>query len=124
MVGVLEARGDDPVAHEIRAFVNALDEDQQIDLMALTLVGRGDCEISEWAQARQQTAGAHNDRTADDLLGSPLLPEFLEDALNDTGRSCEDEKLGRLQHHWRGNINPSSQRNQRCVVLLTNLELT
>ncbi|MEY3080498.1 MAG: hypothetical protein RJA94_483, partial [Pseudomonadota bacterium] len=41
MVSVLEARASDPVAKEIRAFVNALDEDQQIDLVALTWVGRG-----------------------------------------------------------------------------------
>ena len=42
MVSVLEARTKDPVAQEIRSFVNAMDEDQQIDLVALTWVGRGD----------------------------------------------------------------------------------
>ena len=96
MVSVLEARANDPVAQEIRCFVNAMDEDQQIELVALAWVGRGDYEMSEWAQARQQAAAAHNDRTADYLLGLPLLSEFLEDALNDTGRSCEDEEIGRL----------------------------
>ena len=69
------------MAQEIRAFVNALDEDQQIDLVALTWVGRGDYDIGEWAEARNQAAAAHNDRTADYLLGLPLLSEFLEDAL-------------------------------------------
>ncbi len=96
MVSVLEARGSDPVAQEIRAFVQALDEDQQIDLVALTWVGRGDYEIGEWADARAQAAAAHNDRTADYLLGLPLLSEFLEDALSDCGMSCEDEVSGRL----------------------------
>jgi hypothetical protein len=96
MVSVLEARGNDPAAREIRAFVSAMDEDRQIDLVALTWVGRGDYEISEWAEARQQAAAAHNDRTADYLLGLPLLSEFLEDALSDCGLSCEDEDLGRL----------------------------
>ena len=96
MVSVLEARGNDPVALEIRAFVNAMDEDRQIDLVALTWVGRGDFDIGEWAEARAQAAAAHNDRTADYLLGLPLLSEFLEDALSDCGRSCEDEDLGRL----------------------------
>ena len=96
MVSVLEARGNDPAAREIRAFVSAMDEDRQIDLVALTWVGRGDYEISEWVEARQQAAAAHNDRTADYLLGLPLLSEFLEDALSDCGLSCEDEDLGRL----------------------------
>ncbi len=96
MVSVLEARGNDPAAKEIRSFVNAMDEDRQIDLVALTWVGRGDYDISEWEEAREQAAAAHNDRTADYLLGLPLLSEFLEDALSDCGRSCEDEELGRL----------------------------
>ena len=96
MVSVLEARAGDPVAREIRAFVNAMDEDQQIDLVALTWVGRGDYGIGEWAAAREQAAAAHNDRTADYLLGLPLLSEFLADALTECGRSCEEEDLGRL----------------------------
>ncbi len=96
MVSVLEARGDDPAAEEIRAMVNVLSEDQQIDLVALTWVGRGDYDIGEWHDARAQAAAAHNERTADYLLGLPLLSEFLEDALSDCGRSCEDEEIGRL----------------------------
>jgi hypothetical protein len=96
MVSVLEARGNDPAAQEIRSFVNAMDEDRQIDLVALAWVGRGDYDISEWAEARQQAAAAHNNRTADYLLGLPLLSEFLEDALSDCGLSCEDEDMGRM----------------------------
>ena len=96
MVSVLEARAGDPVTQEIRSFVSALDEDQQIDLVALTWVGRGDYDIDEWHDARSQAAAAHNERTADYLLGLPLLSEFLEDALSDCGRSCEDEEIGRL----------------------------
>lgn len=96
MVSVLEARAGDPVTQEIRAFVNAMDEDQKIDLVTLTWVGRGDYEIGEWAEARAQAAAAHNERTADYLLGLPLLSEFFEDALSDCGLSCEDEEMGRL----------------------------
>jgi hypothetical protein len=96
MVSVLEARGNDPAALEIRSFVNAMDEDRQIDLVALTWIGRGDYEIGEWAEARAQAAAAHDARTADYLLGLPLLSEFLEDALSDCGKSCEDEELGRM----------------------------
>ena len=84
------------MAQEIRAFVNALDEDQQIDLVALAWVGRGDYAVNEWTDAREQAAAAHNNRTADYLLGLPLLSEFLEDALTECGRSCEDEEVGRL----------------------------
>lgn len=90
MVTVLEDRRNDPVFDEIHGFINALDEDRQIDLVALAWVGRGDFTIDEWASARDEAAAAHNNRTAEYLLGMPLLSEFLEDALSDAGRSCED----------------------------------
>lgn len=90
MVEVLESRRNDPVFSELSEFINGLDEDQQIDLVALAWIGRGDFEIAEWAEVRAEAARAHNNRTAEYLLGMPLLSEFLEDALHDAGRSCED----------------------------------
>jgi hypothetical protein len=41
MVSVLEDQPDDPVYEELMAFIGALDEDEQIDLIALTWLGRG-----------------------------------------------------------------------------------
>ena len=35
-------------------------------------------------------ARVHNRRTASYLLGIPLLPDFLEEALAAFGRSCEE----------------------------------
>ena len=42
MIDVLEDDGRDPVAREIAGFINALSEDEQIDLVALMRLGRGD----------------------------------------------------------------------------------
>ena len=42
MIEVLEDDGRDPVAPEIAGFINALREDEQIDLVALMRLGRGD----------------------------------------------------------------------------------
>jgi len=96
MVEVLEARRSDPVFAELQGFINGLDEDRQIDLVALAWIGRGDYTIDDWAEARGEAASAHNTRTAEYLLGMPLLSEFLEDAWTEAGRSCEDEEMGRL----------------------------
>jgi hypothetical protein len=90
MVEVLETRQNDPVFAELTEFINALDDDAQTDLVALAWVGRGDFGIEEWQEARAEAARAHNDRTAEYLLGMPLLPDFLEEALSAAGRSCED----------------------------------
>src|SRR6516164_8329721 len=88
MISVLEDHRDDPVLQELRGFINALTEDEQIDLVALTWLGRGDGDIEDWR--------AHNDRTAPYLLGMPQLADFLEDGLAALGGSCEEFEMGRL----------------------------
>jgi uncharacterized protein DUF3775 len=47
VVSVLEDQPDDPVYDELMAFIAGLDEDEQIDLIALTWLGRGDASIEE-----------------------------------------------------------------------------
>jgi len=89
MVEVLEDRGDDPVVWELAAFIGAMNEDEQIDLVALTWLGRGDGSLQEWDELRAEAAHAHNRHTALYLI-TPLLSEYLEDGLAEFGRSCAD----------------------------------
>jgi len=96
MIEVLEQRLDDPAFAELHAFIDALDEDQQTDLVALAWVGRGDYAIADFAQARSDAADARSGPTAGYLLGLPLLAEFLEEALSQAGRSCSDEDMQHL----------------------------
>jgi hypothetical protein len=67
-----------------------MSEDEQIDLVALAWVGRDDNTIAEWDELRAEAARAHNERTADYLLGKPMLADQLEDALAQLGLSCEE----------------------------------
>jgi len=96
MVSVLEDHGDDPVIAELRAAIGGLSEDEQIDLVTLAWLGRGDGGIDEWDDLRAEAARAHNKRTASYLLGMPLLSDFLEEALSQLGFSCEDFAMGHL----------------------------
>jgi len=89
MISVLEDHKDDPVYREITAFIGALTEDEQVDLVALAWLGRGDGTIEDWPELRAQAASEHNRRTARYLLGLPLLPDYLEEGLSLFGRSCE-----------------------------------
>ena len=45
---------------------------------------------------REEAARAHNERTAEYLLGEPLLGDFLEEGLSMLGFSCEDYEINRL----------------------------
>jgi hypothetical protein len=93
---VLEDHGDDPVVEELTSFINSLSEDEQIDLVTLAWLGRDDYSASDWQSVREEAARAHNNRTAEYLLGMPLVGDFLEEGLSMLGYSCEDFEIGRL----------------------------
>jgi hypothetical protein len=93
MIDVLEDNGSDPVVREITGFVNALTEDEQIDLVALMRLGRGDGTIEEWNDLRREAAESRNGRTARYLLGEPMLGDLLAEGLDAFGLSWADERI-------------------------------
>jgi hypothetical protein len=88
MISVLEDHGDDPVVQEIAAAIFSMSEDEQIDLVTLAWVGRGDGSIEDWDELRAEAARAHNERTTSYLLGMPLLADYLDEALSQFEHSC------------------------------------
>src|SRR5688572_20505302 len=73
MVEILEDHPDDLVDEEMRAYIDNIGHEEQIDLVALAWLGRDDYTAEDWPEVRQQAADAHNDKTARYLLGMPLL---------------------------------------------------
>jgi hypothetical protein len=90
MTDVLEDLPDDVDATrlELLEFIRALDEDEQLNLVALAWVGRGTYEISEWREAMSIARNEHNKRTAEYLLKLPLLGDYLEEGLAAFGENC------------------------------------
>jgi len=90
MTDVLEDLPDDADATrlELLEFIRALDEDEQLNLVALAWVGRGTYEISEWREAMNVARNEHNKRTAEYLLKLPLLGDYLEEGLAAFGENC------------------------------------
>jgi len=95
-VAVLEEHEDDPVVEELISLINSLSEDEQVDLVALAWLGRDDYSASDWPAVREEAARAHNQRTAEYLLGMPLVGDFLEEGLSMLGYSCEEFEIERL----------------------------
>jgi hypothetical protein len=95
-VDILEDDGSDPVVNELGSFIVALNEDEQIDLVTLTWLGRGDGTIDDWndlrARAVQARAEYHSPRreTAHYLLGEPMLGDLLADGLDEFGIDWTD----------------------------------
>jgi hypothetical protein len=91
MIEVLEDRPDDAVFQELRGLIGAMSDDEQIDLVALAWLGRGDAGAEGWRELRNEAARAHSRRTASSyLLAMPLLPNYLQDGLAELGFSCEE----------------------------------
>jgi hypothetical protein len=85
---VLADHLDDYTYQELKTTINDLDPDQQICLVALMWLGRGDFLLDEWPEALETAQDAHNSRTAEYLIATPLLADYLEEGLIQHGYSC------------------------------------
>jgi len=75
---------------ELSGFIRGLNVDEQIDLVALMWLGRGDGDLDNWRELRAEASRIHNNRTASYLIGTPMLADYLEEALSQFGKSLED----------------------------------
>jgi hypothetical protein len=78
---VLTNKQDDPVREELLGAIRALNEDERLRLVALAWLGRGTYSKEEWREAIATARSEHSRRTAEYLLGLPLLGDYLEDGL-------------------------------------------
>ena len=71
----------DPYYHELKNTIDDLEPDQQISLVALVWLGRGDFSIKEWPEALGTAAENWNKHTANYLIGTSLLADYLAEGL-------------------------------------------
>jgi hypothetical protein len=93
-VDVLESQADDPTSEELEGALTALNIDEQLDLLALTWLGRGD--FPTFGQARREAEDVRDKHIPSYLLGTPKLGDYLEEGLAQLGYSLEDFELNRL----------------------------
>ena len=93
-IDVLEEAADNPVVQELQAAFERLNIDEQLDLLALTWLGRG--EFGTFADARKEAEGLEEVHAGRYLIGTPLLGDYLEEGLSQLGISLEDFEVNRL----------------------------
>lgn len=91
----LTENNERPVRAELVQFIQDLNDDEKVELVALCWTGRGDFE-GDWAGAMSEARGKAEYRTATYLLEMPLLADYLEEGLSGFDMSCEDFEQGRL----------------------------
>ncbi len=85
---VLEAYGDDATYQELCQAIDDLSHGEQCRLVALTWIGRGTYERSDWDEALEAARDGHTDHTAQYLTSMPLLGDYIEEGLAAFGLSC------------------------------------
>lgn len=82
---VLANHAGDYTYQELRNTINDLEPDQQTQLVALMWMGRGDFEEDEWEEAVNEAGESWNPRTAEYLIATPQLSDYLEEGLSMLG---------------------------------------
>lgn len=82
---ILADHADDPSYQEVKSTIDDLEPDQQVTLVALMWLGRGDYAADEWDNAVENAQDSWNERTAEYLLGTPLVADFLSEGLDVLG---------------------------------------
>jgi hypothetical protein len=88
-VDVLESGPGDATYDELISAIHDLNDDEQLDLIALIWLGRGDFTLAEWAEARESARDVGRARTPRYVAEIPLVSDYLEDALSLFGHSLE-----------------------------------
>ena len=90
---VLADHQDDPTYNELKSMIEDLEPDQQVQLVALMWLGRGTFSIEEWEDALQEAGDSWTKNSADYLIGTPLVANYLEEGLSQLGYSMEDYEV-------------------------------
>jgi hypothetical protein len=93
---VLQDTTDNPTPQELRDAIDDLNVDERDELLALVWIGRGDFTAEEWDAAVGEARNMANRRDADYLIGTPLLADYIEEALAAFGLSLEQFEIGHM----------------------------
>ena len=87
---ILEDLPQDATRQELKEFLESLNEDELASLIALAWIGRGTYAPGEIDEAISTAKSEHGGNGVAYLFSLPLLPDYLEDALDQLGYSVEE----------------------------------
>lgn len=90
-VDVAERRGAEADFDELAQFIDELNEDERVDLVALMWIGRGTFTPEDLAQVRATARQEATHATSEYLLSTPLVADYLADGLDAFGLPLEEE---------------------------------
>lgn len=89
-VDALEFGPDDNTRNELFSAIRDLNDDEQSDLIALILLGRGDYTLGEWNEARQTASQIGRNHIPAYIAEIPLASDYIEEGLSQFNKSLQD----------------------------------
>lgn len=80
---------DDLTFQEFRSIINDMEPEQQVQVVALLWIGRGDFSKEEWEEVMDQARDDWTPETAEYLIVHPLLADYLMEGLDLFGYGCD-----------------------------------
>ncbi|MGD1956997.1 MAG: DUF3775 domain-containing protein [Sphingomonadales bacterium] len=77
----LEEHMGDSTYDELKHIIDDLTDDEAVELVAVSWGGRGTYSADEWTDACTTASQERHNSTAEYLLGTPLLADYLEEGL-------------------------------------------
>lgn len=87
---ILADHENDLTYTEVKQAINGLEKDQQIMLVAIMYLGRGDFSLEEWDDCVVEATDGWTNHTAEYLLSKPQIADFLENGLELLGYGSEE----------------------------------
>ena len=95
-VAVFNEEANPSVVQEAEGLIQGMNVEEQQELIALSLVGRGDYSKEEWTDAMQAAVSHPEPTTSAFLMENPTVSDDLEEGLSLFGFSCSDFETDRL----------------------------
>ncbi len=89
-IDVLEDLADDASLEQLTAVLDVLNDDEQVEILALLWLGRGDFTLDSWEEALETARSVRHRHISLYLSETPRAPDFLEEGLAQLGYSCDD----------------------------------
>lgn len=87
---ILADHEDDLSYLEVKKVIEDLEPDQQIDLLTLMYIGRGDFDDNEWSAARKEAKNNLAPNLTGYLFSKPFIADYLERGLEILGYTREE----------------------------------
>ncbi|RDI43382.1 DUF3775 domain-containing protein [Aquicella lusitana] len=87
---ILADHEDDLTYLEVKKVIEDLEPDQQVDLLTLMYIGRGDFDPNEWSAAHKEAKNNLAPNLTGYLLSKPLIAGYLEKGLEALGYTCQE----------------------------------